>query len=44
MQSAHDMRMKVAGKAIEDADFRVRLMSDPKGASAPSSGSPFPTP
>ena len=31
MQSARDMRMKVVGKAIEDADFRARLMSDPKG-------------
>ena len=32
METPNEMRMKIVGKAIEDADFRARLLSDPKGA------------
>ena len=32
METPHEMRMKIVGKATEDADFRARLLSDPKGA------------
>ena len=32
METPNEMRMKVVGKAAEDADFRARLLSDPKGA------------
>ena len=32
METPNEMRMKVVGKATEDADFRARLLSDPKGA------------
>ena len=32
METAQDMRAKIVGKATEDADFRARLLSDPKGA------------
>ncbi len=32
METQNEMRMKIVGKAIEDADFRARLLSDPKGA------------
>ena len=32
MESAKDMHAKIVGKASEDADFRSRLLSDPKGA------------
>ena len=31
METAKEMRAKVVGKATEDADFRARLLSDPKG-------------
>ena len=32
METPNEMRMKIVGKAAEDADFRDRLMSDPKAA------------
>ena len=32
MDTPNEMRMKIVGKAAEDADFRTRLLSDPKGA------------
>ena len=32
METPNEMRMKIVGKATEDADFRARLLSDPKGA------------
>ena len=32
MKSPNEMRMKVVGKAAEDAEFRAKLMSDPKAA------------
>ena len=32
MQSPNEMRMKVVGKAAEDADFRAKLLNDPKAA------------
>ena len=32
MDTPNEMRMKIVGKATEDADFRARLLSDPKGA------------
>ena len=32
METPNEMRMKVVGKATEDADFRARLLNDPKGA------------
>ena len=32
METASEMRKKVVGKAVTDADFRSRLLSDPKGA------------
>ena len=32
MQSPNEMRTKIVGKAAQDAAFRVRLLSDPKGA------------
>lgn len=31
MQSAHDMRPAIVGKASRDAAFRTRLLADPKG-------------
>ena len=32
METPKELRMKIVGKAIGDADFRARLLSDPKGA------------
>ena len=32
METPNEMRTKILGKASEDADFRARLLSDPKGA------------
>lgn len=32
MQSAEEMRAQLTTKAVEDADFRQQLVSDPKGA------------
>ena len=32
MESPNEMRAKIVGKAAEDAEFRARLLSDPKGA------------
>ena len=32
METPKEMRAKIVGKAAEDADFRTRLLSDPKGA------------
>ena len=32
METPNEMRMKIVGRATEDADFRARLLSDPKGA------------
>ena len=32
MQSPNEMRTKILGKAAQDAAFRARLLSDPKGA------------
>ena len=32
METPNEMRAKIVGKAAEDADFRARLLSDPKGA------------
>ena len=32
METPDEMRAKVADKAATDADFRARLVSDPKGA------------
>ena len=32
METAKEMRAKIVGKAAEDAEFRARLLSDPKGA------------
>ena len=32
METPKEMRMKIVGKATEDADFRARLLSDPKEA------------
>ena len=32
METPSEMRAKIVGKAAEDADFRARLLSDPKGA------------
>ena len=32
METPKEMRMKVVGKAAGDADFRARLLGDPKGA------------
>ena len=32
METASEMRAKIVNKATEDADFRARLLSDPKGA------------
>ena len=32
METVSEMRKKVVGKAVTDADFRARLLSDPKGA------------
>ena len=32
METPNEMREKIADKAATDADFRARLLSDPKGA------------
>ena len=32
METPKEMRAKIVGKAAVDADFRARLLSDPKGA------------
>ena len=32
METPSEMRMKIMDRAAEDADFRARLLSDPKGA------------
>ena len=32
METAQEMHAKIVGKAAEDAEFRARLLSDPKGA------------
>ena len=32
METPKEMRMKIVGKAAGDADFRARLLGDPKGA------------
>ena len=32
MATAREMQARVVSKATEDADFRARLLSDPKGA------------
>ena len=32
METPNEMRMKIVGRATGDADFRARLLSDPKGA------------
>ena len=32
METAKELRAKVVGKATEDAEFRSRLLSDPKAA------------
>ena len=32
METAKEMQAKIVGKAMEDAEFRARLLSDPKGA------------
>ena len=32
METSQEMRMKIVGKAAEDADFRARLIGDPKAA------------
>ena len=32
METPNEIRMKIVGKATGDADFRARLLSDPKGA------------
>ena len=32
MDTPSEMRAKIVGKASQDADFRARLLSDPKGA------------
>ena len=32
METVQEMRAKIVGKAAEDAKFRARLLSDPKGA------------
>ena len=32
METAKEMQARIVDKAMEDADFRARLLSDPKGA------------
>ncbi len=32
METAEEMRARIVDKAAEDADFRARLLDDPKGA------------
>ena len=32
METSQEMRTKIVGKAAEDADFRARLIGDPKAA------------
>ena len=32
METANEMRAKIVGKAAGDAEFRARLLGDPKGA------------
>ena len=32
METPNEMRAKIVGKAAEDAEFRARLLGDPKGA------------
>ena len=42
MESASDMRTKVVGRAGRDAEFRARLLSDPKGATGDELGVTMP--
>ena len=42
METAQAMHAKIVGKAAEDADFRARLLSDPKGAIAQELGVTIP--
>ena len=42
METPNEMRAKIVGKATEDADFRARLLSDPKGAIAQELGVAIP--
>ena len=34
MQTAHEMRFRILGKAASDPDYRARLIDDPRGAVA----------
>ena len=43
METASEMRMKLVDRASEDADFRARLLSDPKGAVEEELGVSIPT-
>ena len=42
MESVKEMRGKIVGKATEDAEFRARLLSDPKEAIAQELSVPIP--
>ena len=42
METPNEMRAKVVGKAAEDAEFRARLLSDPKAAIGQSLGVTMP--
>ena len=42
MQTAHQMRARIIDKAASDADFRARLLDDPRGAIADELGVSIP--
>ena len=42
METAKEMQARIVGKANADADFRTRLVSDPKGAIAQELGVTIP--
>ncbi len=42
MESVKEMRGKIVGRATEDAEFRSRLLGDPKGAIGQELGVPIP--
>ena len=43
MQTAHEMRTRIIDKAVNDSEYRERLLSDPNAAVGEELGSRSPT-